>query len=119
MAADGGDLARLGLLAPPAADEVSEASAALRQAATALETVAGSPAGRPRALAALLTAALQHHSAHGDSDCPVCGRQAALTSQWRQATEQEVARLSREAQDAESAEQAAAEARRRPQLTGR
>ena len=32
------------------------------------------PAGQRVALAALLTAALQHHEAHGDGDCPVCGR---------------------------------------------
>jgi hypothetical protein len=41
----------------------------------------------------------------------VCGRRGALTGQWRQATEQEVARLSQEAQAAESAERAAAGAR--------
>jgi hypothetical protein len=56
--------------------------------------------------------ALRHYEAHGDGDCPVCGRPGALTGQWRQATEQEVARLGQEAQDAEDAERAAAEARR-------
>jgi len=34
----------------------------------------------------------------GDGDCPVCGRPGALTGLWRQATEQEVARLTAEAQ---------------------
>ena len=114
-AADGGELDRLRRLAqltPPAKDDVRAAAAALRQAAAGLEAVTGSPAGRARALAKLLTAALQHHSAHGDGDCPVCGRSAALTGQWRQATEQEVARLGQEAQAAESAERAAADARR-------
>jgi hypothetical protein len=43
----------------------------------------------------------------------VCGRPGALTVQWRQATEQELARLGQEAQDAEDEERAAAEARRR------
>jgi hypothetical protein len=104
--------ARLAQLTAPAQDEVSETSAALRQAATGLEAVAGSPAGQARALAGLLTAALQHHNAHGDSECPVCGRAGALTGQWRQATEQQVARLRREAQAAESAERAAADAGR-------
>jgi hypothetical protein len=56
---------------------------------------------------------LRHHEAHGDGDCPLCGRPGALTGAWRQATEQEVARLSEEAQDAEDAERAAAGARRR------
>ena len=78
----------------------------LREAAAGLEAVAGSSAGRARALAALLTAALQHHGAHGDGDCPVCGRPGARTAEWRQATEQEAARLGQEAQDAEDAERA-------------
>jgi hypothetical protein len=39
-------------------------------------------------------------------DCPVCGRSGALTGRWRQATEQEVARLSDEARAAEATERA-------------
>ena len=84
----------------------------LREAAAGLEAVAGSYAGRARAVAALLTAALQYHEAHGDGDCPVCGRPGALTAEWRQATEQEVARLGHDAQDAEDSERAAVGARR-------
>ncbi|MGC1284101.1 MAG: hypothetical protein WA895_14300 [Streptosporangiaceae bacterium] len=42
----------------------------------------------------------------------MCGRPGALSGEWRQATEQEVARLGQEAQDAEDAERAAAGARR-------
>jgi hypothetical protein len=38
------------------------------------------------------------------SDCPVCGRSGALTGQWRRATEQEVARLGKEACATEAAE---------------
>jgi len=90
VAADGGELDRLRRLAQltaPAEDEAREAAAALRHAAAGLEAVAGSPAGRARALAGLLSMALEHHDAHGDGDCPVCGRPAALTGQWRQATE--------------------------------
>jgi ABC-type hemin transport system ATPase subunit len=116
VAADGGELDRLRRLAQltvPAEDDVRDAAAALRDAASGLDAVAGSPAGRARALAGLLTAALQHHEAHGDGDCPVCGRSGALTAQWRQATEQEVARLGDEARAAEAAERAGAEARRR------
>jgi hypothetical protein len=96
----------------PAEDDAREAADALRRAAAGLDAAAGSPAGRARALAGLLTAALQHHDVHGDGDCPVCGRPGALTGQWRQATEEEVARLGREAQAAEDAERAAADARR-------
>jgi hypothetical protein len=115
-AGDGGSelgrLRRLAQLSAPAEGEVRDAAAALREAAAGLEAVAGSSAGRARALAALLTAALQHHEAHGDGDCPVCGRPGALTAEWRQASEQEVARLGQEAQDAEDSERAAAGARR-------
>ena len=116
-AGDGGSelgrLRRLAQLTAPAEGEVEAAAAALREAAAGLEAVAGSSAGRARVLAGLLTAALQHYEAHGDGDCPVCGRPGALTGEWRQATEQEVARLGQEAQDADDAERAAADARRR------
>jgi hypothetical protein len=84
VAADGGELDRLRRLAQLAAlaeDDVRDAAAALRDAASGLDAVAGSPAGRARALAGLLTAAL-HHEAHGDGHCPVCGV-GALTGQWR------------------------------------
>ena len=76
-ARDGGELDRLRRLAqlsvPPEAD-VLEIAEELRLAAAGLVAVAGSPAGQARSLARLLTAALQHHDAHGDGDCPVCGR---------------------------------------------
>ncbi|MGH3256048.1 MAG: AAA family ATPase [Streptosporangiaceae bacterium] len=105
-------LRRLALLAPPAVDAVREAADRLRSAAADLDETAGAPAGRARALAGLLTAALQHHASHGDGDCPVCGRSGALTGQWRRATEAEVARLTTEARAAEDAERIAGEARR-------
>ena len=43
----------------------------------------------------------------------MCGRPGALTGHWRQATEQEIARLGQEAQDAEAAEHASTAARGR------
>jgi recombinational DNA repair ATPase RecF len=116
VAAEDGELDRLRRLAqltvPPEAD-VQEIAHALTDAAAGLDAVAGSPAGHARALAGLLTAALQHHDAHGDADCPVCGRPGALTTPWRQATHEAVERLHQEATAAESAEQAAADARQR------
>jgi recombinational DNA repair ATPase RecF len=112
-AGESGRLRRLAQLTVPAETIVLQAADALRLAATELDAVAGSAAGRARALAGLLTAALQHHAAHGDGDCPVCGRPGALTAQWQQATEGEVARLHQEASAAESAERSAADARRR------
>jgi recombinational DNA repair ATPase RecF len=108
-----GQLRRLALLTVPAETDVQEIVQELGLAAAEVDAVAGSATGRARALSGLLTAALQHHAAHGDGDCPVCGRSGALTMQWRQATEYEVARLNREAQTAESAERTAAGARRR------
>ena len=116
MAAGGGELYRLRRLAQltaPAEDDARDAAAALRDSASGLDAVAGWPSGRARALAGLLTAALQHHEAHGDGDCPVCGRSRALTGEWRQATEQEVARLGEQTHAVEAAERAVAEARRR------
>ena len=70
------------------------------------------PAGQRVALAALLTAALQHHQAHGDGDCPVCGRPGALTRSGDRPPSRRWRGLGQEAQDAEDAERAAAEARR-------
>ena len=116
MAAEGGELDRLRRLAQltvPAEADVQEIVEALSDAAAGLDAVAGSPAGQARALAGLLTAALQHHDAHGDGDCPVCGRPGALTTQWRQATQEAVDKLHQEAKAAESAERAAADARQR------
>ena len=116
MAAEGGELDRLRRLAQltvPAEADVQEIANALSDAAAALDAVAGSPAGQARALAGLLTAALQHHDAHGDGDCPVCGRHGALTTQWRQVTQEAIDRLHQEAKAAESAELAAAGARQR------
>jgi len=116
MAAEGGELDRLRRLAQltvPAEADAHQIADALRLAAAGLDAVAGSPAGQARALAGLLTAALQHHDAHGDGDCPVCGRPGALTAQWRQATQAAVDGLRQEAKAAESAEQAAADARQR------
>ena len=112
-AGESGRLRRLAQLTAPAEADVLQITNALRAAAAELDAVAGSAAGRARALAGLLTAALRHHTAHGDGDCPVCGQPGALTAQWRQATEDEVARLGQEASAAESAERAAADARHR------
>ena len=93
--------------------DVLEIADALDLAAAGLDEVAGSPAGQARSLAGLLTAALAHHDAHGDGDCPLCGNPGALTKQWRQATQEAADRLHQEAATAESAERAAADARNR------
>jgi recombinational DNA repair ATPase RecF len=115
VSAGGGDLARLrslGQLTAPTPADVRDAVTRLQDAASELDTVAGSPAGEARKLAGLLTTALSHHEAHGDGDCPVCGRPGALTKQWHQDTRAQVGRLTAEARAAESAERAATDARR-------
>jgi recombinational DNA repair ATPase RecF len=112
-APDGGQLdllRRLTQLSVPTAIQISSTVADLRQAADGVEQMAGTAAGQALALAQLLEAALQHHQAHGDGDCPVCGRSAALTPQWQAATQEHAARLRREASAAERAVTAAAAA---------
>ena len=68
MADDAGESGRLRRLAQlvPAETDVLQIADELRLAAAELDAVTGSAAGRARALAGLLTAALQHHAAHGD-----------------------------------------------------
>jgi len=108
---DGGQLERLRGLAQlpaPAADGVDSAAAGLREAADGLDAVAGTAAGQAKALAALLAAALEHHSSHGDGDCPVCGRSGALTPQWQQETHDQLASLRRQSGAADKAAQSAA-----------
>jgi hypothetical protein len=71
---DGGQLERLcGLSRLPASAAGGVDSAA-----------AGSV--KAMALAALLAAALEHHSSHRDGDCPVCGRSEAMTPRRRPRT---------------------------------
>lgn len=95
----------------PGSDPVED----LRSAADALDQVAGTGTEQSRQLAGLLESALNHHQAHGDGDCPVCGRPGALTGQWQEETRRQVARLREEARAAEEAvtgaKQAAEQAR--------
>jgi hypothetical protein len=100
-------LRRLAQLSVPSAEDVGSAVTALRAAARGLESVAGTATGQARTLAGLLDAALLHYGSHGDGDCPVCGRPAALTAEWKSATEQQRARLRAEAAGAEAAATAA------------
>lgn len=88
----------------PGSDPVED----LRSAADALDRIAGTGTEQSRQLAGLLDAALNHHQAHGDGDCPVCGRPGALTGQWQEETKRQVARLR---EDARAAEEASAKAK--------
>jgi energy-coupling factor transporter ATP-binding protein EcfA2 len=107
---DGSELAQLRLLAQlsaPDAEDVRHASAALREAADALDAIAGSAAGQAHALAGLLADALRLHAEHGDGDCPVCHRAGALTGEWRQATQEHLDRLRKDAAAAKAAHDSA------------
>lgn len=111
---DGGRLAtlrQLAQLAPPPESDVTDAVTKLGEAADGLDKVAGTSAAQARSLADLLDDALSHHRAHGDGDCPVCGRPGVLTAQWREATRQHRDRLRGEASAAEVAFKAAKAAR--------
>lgn len=99
-AKDGGQLAalrRLTQVSAPSATEAIQTVTELRSAAAALERVHGTAAAQARDLAGLLDAALSHHRAHGDGDCPVCGKPGALTAEWRTSTEGHRDRLRAEA----------------------
>jgi recombinational DNA repair ATPase RecF len=96
-------LRKLERLTPPAGSEVSVAVADLLTAAEGLDHTAGTSAEQARQLAQLLETAMKHHEAHGDGDCPVCGRPGALTAQWHDDTGQHLKRLREDAQVAEEA----------------
>jgi recombinational DNA repair ATPase RecF len=105
-AVDGSALAELralARLAPPPAADVTGAIVGARDAAAGLREVAGTNAAYARELAGLLDAALGHHQAHGDGDCPVCGTSGALTAAWRATSEQHRDRLREEAAAANAA----------------
>ncbi len=99
-------------LEPPDPDRVAAASAAMREAAAAVRSARETAAARSRDAAALLESALQYHAAHGDGDCPVCGRKGALDSAWRKKQKEAVARLHDAAREADAVHERADAARR-------
>jgi ABC-type hemin transport system ATPase subunit len=108
-----GDLAQLRRvvqLSAPGIAEVTGVADELTAAASQLEQVMGTDAGRASALADLLRRALAHHRDHGDGSCPVCARPGALDTEWRASTEREVVRLDGEATAATAARKDADEA---------
>ncbi|HEY2703128.1 MAG TPA: AAA family ATPase [Candidatus Dormibacteraeota bacterium] len=94
----------------PAEDEVAVAAVQLDGASRLVAAVGGTDADRARRTARLLQESLELHTLHGDADCPVCGAQAALNPLWRITVESEVARLRREATEADAAHAALARA---------
>ncbi|HSD28791.1 MAG TPA: hypothetical protein VLL75_15935, partial [Vicinamibacteria bacterium] len=92
---------------------VEDAVGEMRAAAAALTAAMGTTAARSRDAAKLLESALAFHSAHGDGDCPVCGRERALDKSWAKRQQAVMVRLREAAREAEAAHERAETARRR------
>ena len=86
-------LSRAASLDPIDPARVASVVATLRDAEQQLKAIAGSDAETSRQVALLLSAALEFHVDHSDADCPVCGRQDALSQNWADASRAEVDRL--------------------------
>jgi recombinational DNA repair ATPase RecF len=99
-------------LEPPEPARVSAAVAEMRAAAAALQSALGTAPARSREAAALLDLALQYHAAHGDGDCPVCGRKGALDRPWSVRQRAAAARLHKAAREADAIHERAEAARR-------
>lgn len=97
---------RAASLEAPSAEQISQVVTALRSAAAALASVAGTDADRARTQADLLTRALDAHTHRGSEDCVVCGTAGVLTPDWVVATRAEIERLRGEATESASAQAA-------------
>jgi DNA repair exonuclease SbcCD ATPase subunit len=100
------DLGRLrawaGLVLPDPAGALAAAET-LVTAQRRAEAVAGTESGQAQRLAELLEAALDHAAHSATTDCPVCGTSDRLDAAWRTATEEQVRRLRRDAEEADQA----------------
>src|SRR5262245_21812979 len=110
--AEGDVLRGIASLEPPDPARVREAATEMRAAAAAVESARATSAARSRDAAALLESALAYHAAHGDSDCPVCGKKGALDGAWSKKQREAVAKLRDAAQEADAVHQRAEAARR-------
>ena len=81
---------------PDPTESVAAAIEVLRNALTEADSQVDGDAARSRQLADLLAAALNHHTAHDDGPCPVCGT-GQLDGAWREQTTEELRRLREEA----------------------
>ena len=100
-------------LEPPDPARVAAAVAEMRGAAKGVQSATGTAAARSRDAATLLELALRYHAAHGDGDCPVCGRADALDRSWHARQNKAVAGLREAAREADAAHEKAEAARRR------
>lgn len=103
-------LARLAMLSGPDVAEAAAAAKALREAHVQLDATRGTLASKAAALAEILDKTLLFHAAHGDGDCPVCGKSKALTATWRKTRAKDIETLRQEARAAHQAQQEATRA---------
>jgi len=94
----------------PDQDRVATVASSLDDAAVARAAFGGTEAERAGELADLLQTALSYHEKHTETDCPVCGREAALGTSWQEATATEVDRLRALARQCQETEQGLARA---------
>jgi recombinational DNA repair ATPase RecF len=111
-AAEADVLRGIASLEPPDPDRVAAAVAEMRAAAAAVRSAQETAAARSRDAATLLEGALRYHAAHGDGDCPVCGRKGALDGAWNARQRDAVARLREAAREADAVHQRAETAQR-------
>ena len=90
-------LATLEQLPSPDLDRTTVAASDLREAVERQEALRGSDAERAERLAGMLEAAVDMHEQHGDTDCPVCGRDNGLHSERVADLKEEIKRLRSEA----------------------
>ena len=108
---EGAALRQLTTLEGPSADEAAIAADGLEAASAAIAQLGGTEAQRALQTVELLESALRFHADHGDQECPVCGK-GGLNKDWRDQTEEEVARLRTVAEHADLAHRLRNEATR-------
>jgi len=117
--AGAGELAILRTLAGiavPSTEEVQSLAEDLAGLDARRRALSATPAGQAHQIAGLLRSAMDWHGAHGDGDCPVCGRTAAMDDAWREDAEKRIAELDELAREARELE---VEARRAADRTSR
>ena len=82
-AGETGVLRSLANLNTPTVDDTLDLTSRIADVVARRAALAGTLAGEAAMTAGLLRQALALHGAHGDGDCPVCGREAAIDADWR------------------------------------
>lgn len=80
---DMGLLRSLATLNAPSVEDTLSLTERIADVVARRATIAGTIAGEASLTAGLLRQALTLHEAHGDGDCPVCGRASAIDADWR------------------------------------